>query len=79
MNDPLVQLEVSKPVTKDLFRDMLIGIKCFKYQITLKGLRILIRAYNFIVKRITRSTTFLENNKMKIIRNAWICNMDMFM
>ena len=79
MNYPLVQLETSKPVTKDLFRDMLIELKCFKYQITLKGFKILIRACNFIVKRITRSTTFLENNKMKIIRNAWICNMDMFM
>ena len=36
MNDPLVQLEASKPVIKDLFRDLLIEMKRFKYQVTLK-------------------------------------------
>ena len=36
MNDPLVQLEASKPVIKDLFRYLLIEIKGFKYQITMK-------------------------------------------
>ena len=35
MNDPLFQLEASKPVIKDLFRDLLIEMKDFKYQITL--------------------------------------------
>ena len=32
MNDPLVQLEVSKSVIKDLSRDLLIEMKGFKYQ-----------------------------------------------
>ena len=36
MNDPLVQLEASKSVIEDLFRDLLIKMKGFKYQITLK-------------------------------------------
>ena len=36
MNDPLVQLEASEPVIKDLFRYLLIEIKDFKYQITMK-------------------------------------------
>ena len=31
MNDPLAQLEASKPVIKDLFRDLLIEMKGFKY------------------------------------------------
>ena len=38
MNDPLAQLEASKPVTKDFFRDLLIEMKGFKYQITMKVL-----------------------------------------
>ena len=38
MNDPLVQLEASKPVIKDLFRDLLFEMKGFKYQITLNVL-----------------------------------------
>ena len=38
MNDPLAQLEASKPVIKDLFRDLLIEMKGFKYQITMKVL-----------------------------------------
>ena len=38
MNDSLVQLEASKPVIKDLFKDLLIEMKGFKYQITLKVL-----------------------------------------
>ena len=38
VNDPLVQLEASKPVAKNLFRDLLNEIKGFKYQITLKVL-----------------------------------------
>ena len=37
-NDPLAQLEASKPVIKDLFRDLLIEMKGFKYQITMKVL-----------------------------------------
>ena len=36
MNDPLAQLESSKVVIKDLFRDLIIEMKCFKYQITMK-------------------------------------------
>ena len=36
MNDPLAQLEVSKSVIKDFFRDSLIEMKGFKYQITMK-------------------------------------------
>ena len=32
--DPLVQLEASKSSIKDLFKDLLNGIKGFKYQIT---------------------------------------------
>ena len=36
MNDTLVQLEASKPVIKELFRDLLIEMEDFKYQITLK-------------------------------------------
>ena len=36
MNDPLAQMEASKPVIKDLFRDLLIEMKGFKYQTTLK-------------------------------------------
>ena len=46
MNYPLVQLETSKPVTKDLFRDMLIEVKCFKYQITLKGMQLYCKENN---------------------------------
>ena len=38
MNDPLTQLEASKPVIKDLFRDLLIEMKAFKYQIAIKVL-----------------------------------------
>ena len=38
MNDLLVQLEASTPVMKNLFRDWLIEMKGFKYQITLKVL-----------------------------------------
>ena len=38
MNDPLGQLESSKSVIKDLFRDLLIEIKGFKYEITMKVL-----------------------------------------
>ena len=38
MNDPLAQMEASKPVIKDLFRDLLIEMKGFKYQTTLKVL-----------------------------------------
>ena len=33
MNDPLAQLEASRPVIKDLFKDLLIEMKGFKYQI----------------------------------------------
>ena len=36
MNDAVVQLDASRPVIKDLFRDLLIEMKGFKYQITLK-------------------------------------------
>ena len=36
MNDPLAQLESSKVVIKDLFRDLIIEMKCFKYQTTMK-------------------------------------------
>ena len=36
MNDPLAQLEVSKSIIKDFFRDSLIEMKGFKYQITMK-------------------------------------------
>ena len=36
MNDPLAELEASKPVIKDMFRDSLIEVKAFKYQITMK-------------------------------------------
>ena len=36
--DPLIELEARKPVIKDLFRDLLIGMKGFKYQMTLKVL-----------------------------------------
>ena len=38
MNDPLVHLEARKPVIKDLFRDLFIEMKRFKYQITLNVL-----------------------------------------
>ena len=38
MNDAVVQLDASRPVIKDLFRDLLIEMKGFKYQITLKVL-----------------------------------------
>ena len=38
MNDALVQLEASKSVIKDLFRDFLIEMKGYKYQIILKVL-----------------------------------------
>ena len=38
MNDALVQLEANKPVIKDLFRELLIEMKGFKYQTTLKVL-----------------------------------------
>ena len=33
--DPLVQLQAFKSSIKDLFKDLLNEIKCFKYQITL--------------------------------------------
>ena len=32
MNDPLVQLEASKQVINNLFKDLLIEMKGFKYQ-----------------------------------------------
>ena len=38
MNDPLVPLEASKPVIKDLIRDLLIEMRGFKDQITVKDL-----------------------------------------
>ena len=38
MNDPLAQLEASEPIIKDLFRDLLIEMKGFKYQITMNVL-----------------------------------------
>ena len=38
MNDPIAQLKASRPVIKDLFRDLLIKIKGFNYQIIPKGL-----------------------------------------
>ena len=37
MNDPLVEIEAIKVVLKDFFRDFLIEMKGFKYQITLKN------------------------------------------
>ena len=37
-NDPIAQLEANRPFIKDLFRDLLIDMKGFKYQITPKGL-----------------------------------------
>ena len=37
MNDPLAELEASKLVINDMFRDLLIGKKAFKYQITIKN------------------------------------------
>ena len=37
-NDPLAELEAGKPVIKDLFRDLVIEIKGFKYQRTMKVL-----------------------------------------
>ena len=36
MNDPLAELEAGKRVINDMFRDLLIGKKAFKYQITKK-------------------------------------------
>ena len=36
INDLLAQLEASKPVIKDLYKDLLIEIKGFKYQMTMK-------------------------------------------
>ena len=36
MNDPLTPLEVAKPVIEDFFRDLLVELKSFKYQITMK-------------------------------------------
>ena len=38
MNEPLVQLKASKPVIKDLLRDLSTEMKSFKYQITIKVL-----------------------------------------
>ena len=38
MNDPLAQLKVGKAVIKDLFRDLLIEMKRFKFQITINVL-----------------------------------------
>ena len=38
MNYPLVQLKASKPVAKNLFKDLLIEMQCFKYQTTLNVL-----------------------------------------
>ena len=38
MNGPLAHWEANKPVIKDLFRDLLIEMKSFKYQITMKVL-----------------------------------------
>ena len=36
MNDLVAQLEASKPVIKDFFKDLLIEMNGFKYQITIK-------------------------------------------
>ena len=38
LNDPLIELEARKSVIKVLFRDLLIEMKGFKYQMTLKVL-----------------------------------------
>ena len=38
MNDPLAQLEASKPAMKDIFRDLLMEMKDFNDQITMKVL-----------------------------------------
>ena len=38
MNDLLAQLEASKPVIKDFFRNLLIEVKGFKYEIRMKVL-----------------------------------------
>ena len=38
LNDPLIELETRKSVIKVLFRDLLIEMKGFKYQMTLKVL-----------------------------------------
>ena len=35
LNNPLVQLEASKPSIKDLFKELLSEMKSFKYQITM--------------------------------------------
>ena len=38
INDLLVQLEASKPVVKDLLRDLLIKMKGFYHQVSMKVL-----------------------------------------
>ena len=36
INNSLIQLKASKPVIKDLFKDVLIETKGFKHQLTMK-------------------------------------------
>ena len=62
MNDPLVQLEESKPVIKDLFRYLLIEMKNFKYQITLK---VLLKVVSVLLKIVSKALT--KQGKMLFI------------
>ena len=64
MNDPIAQLKAGRPVIKDLFRDLLIEMKGFNYQITRKGL---LSKQKQIVD--TEFSTVCFNSTAKIVTN----------
>ena len=61
-NDILAQLEASKPVIKDLYKDLLIEIKGFKYQMKIKIL-LSKRKEN----KVTEFATVYFNSTAKIV------------
>ena len=67
MNDPLAQLKASKPFIKELSRDLLIEMKGFKYQITMK---VLLRKQ----KEKDNLLLFVLNSKIVITLNNYGLN-----
>ena len=62
--DPIVQLEASKSSIKDLFNDLLIETKGFKYQITVK---VLLKKYK--LNGEIESAPFYFNSVTKTVIN----------
>ena len=64
MNDLVAQLEASKPVIKGFFKDLLIEMNGFKYQITIK-----VYLSKQKVNRDTEFTTVYINSTAKEVIN----------